>query len=88
MYNRYIPNDIPFTRVEPPGHGTSGGKKEDAGTLTGILRLFGIEQIDSGDVLLLLILLFLAREGDDLEVLITLGLALLMGVGKKDDQME
>ena len=88
MYNRYIPNDIPFTRVETPGHRPFGGKKEDAGTLTGILRLFGLEQIDSGDVLLLLILLFLAREGDDLEMLITLGLALLMGLGKKDDQME
>ena len=88
MYNRYIPNDVPFTRVESSTHGPSGRKKEDAGTLTGILRLFGMEQIDSGDVLLLLILLFLAREGDDLEMLITLGLALLMGLGKKDDQME
>lgn len=88
MYNRYIPNNIPFTRVDPPVYGSSHAKKEDAGTLTGILRLLGLEQIDSGDVLLLLILLFLAREGDDLEILITLGLALLLGKSKKEDQME
>lgn len=85
MYNRYIPSDIPFARVESSGYSPSNEKKEDAGMLTGILRLFGVEQIDSGDVLLLLILLLLAREGDDLEMLITLGLALLMGLGKKDD---
>lgn len=88
MYNCYISKEIPFTRTDTSGPSGAGKEKEDAGTLAGILRLFGLEQIDGGDVLLLLILLFLAREGDDLEMLITLGLALLMGGGKKDGQME
>ncbi len=86
MYNRYVPKDTPFAPVEHPR--PPGREKTDAGTLAGILRGFGLEGIDSGDILLLLILLFLAREGDDLELLITLGLALLMGRGKQKDQME
>lgn len=88
MYNRYITKQTPFTRADTSGPSRVGKEKEDAGALAGILRLFGLETIDSGDVLLLLILLFLAREGDDLEMLITLGLALLMGRGTKEDQME
>ena len=36
--------------------------------------------LDTGDVLLLLILLFLFLEGDDMELVITLGLLLLLGL--------
>lgn len=88
MYNRYIPKDTPYAPVEHSRPSSYGEEKTDAGTLAGILRKLGLEQIDSGDILLLLILLFLAREGDDLELLITLGLALLMGRGKQEDQIE
>ena len=38
------------------------------------------DRLDTGDVLLLLILLFLFLEGDDTELLITLGLLLLLGL--------
>jgi hypothetical protein len=38
-----------------------------------------LDNIDSGDLLLLLIILFLLVEGDDLELVIALGLVLLMG---------
>ena len=88
MYNRYIPRDTFFSPVEHSEQNNAGEKKEDAGLWAGILRMFGMEKIDSGDILLLLILLFLAREGEDMEVLITLGLALLMGRADTDTQME
>ena len=88
MYNRYIPRDTFFSPVEPSEQNNAGEKKEDAGLWAGILRMFGMEKIDSGDILLLLILLFLAREGEDMEVLITLGLALLMGRVDTDSQIE
>lgn len=88
MYNRYIPQDMPFSPVGSHEQQSAGEKKEDAGLWAGILRMLGMEKIDSGDILLLLILLFLAREGEDMEVLITLGLALLMGKGETDTQME
>ena len=38
-------------------------------------------KLDSGDLLLFLILLLLLKEGDDLEMIIALGLTLLMGLG-------
>ena len=88
MYNRYVPQDMPFSPVGPYEQPSAGEKKEDAGLWAGILRMFGMEKIDSGDILLLLILLFLAREGEDMEVLITLGIALLMGRADTDSQME
>ena len=49
----------------------------------GILKL---ENIDTGDVLLLLIVLYLLVEGDDLELVIALGLVLLMGLGEKGEE--
>ncbi|MFR4559849.1 MAG: hypothetical protein ACLT5P_00595 [Flavonifractor plautii] len=39
-----------------------------------------LDGLDTGDVLLLLILLFLFLEGDDMELVITLGLLLLLGL--------
>lgn len=49
----------------------------------GIPDLFRLDDLDSGDILLILILLFLFRDGDDMELLITLGLILLIGLGDK-----
>lgn len=62
--------------------GLSGllGEREGSG-LSGLLRSLRLEGIDSGDVLLLLIMLYLLVEGDDLELVIALGLVLLMGLG-------
>ena len=66
-----------------------GGEDKNAG-IAGILKSLHLEDLDSGDVLLLLIILFLFLEGDNIELVITLGLMLLFGLGeeKKEDQKE
>lgn len=49
--------------------------------LEGVLKHFSMENLDTGDILLVLIILFLYLEGDNLELVITLGLMLLLGLG-------
>ena len=56
--------------------------------LKGVLRTFSLDGIDTGDILLVLIILFLYLEGDDLEMVITLGLMLLFGLGKDGQSTE
>ena len=65
------------------------GEDKNAG-MAGILKSLHLEDLDSGDILLLLIILLLFLEGDNIELVITLGLMLLLGLGeeKKDDQKE
>ena len=48
--------------------------------LGNVFRQFSPGQFDTGDILLVLIILFLFLEGDNLEVVITLGLMLLLGL--------
>ena len=50
--------------------------------LGGVLKHFSLEKVDAGDILLVLIMLFLFLEGDNLELVITLGLMLLLGLGE------
>lgn len=57
----------------PPPRGE--GKK---GFLSGILSKFKLEDIDTGDLLLLLILFLLFKDGEDEELLIALGLLLIL----------
>ena len=66
-----------------------GGEDKNAG-MAGILKSLHLEDLDSGDILLLLIILFVFLEGDNIELVITLGLMLLLGLGeeKKEDQKE
>ena len=59
--------------------------REGAG---GLLKALKLDSIDKGDVLLLLIILFLLAEGDDLELVIALGLVLLMGLGDKEGKRD
>ena len=59
------------------GEGGSGG-------LGGLLKALKLEDLDSGDLLLLLIVLLLLWEGDDLELVIALGLVLILGLGDKE----
>jgi len=56
----------------PPGGGKAG--------LGGLLKSLKLEELDAGDVLLLLILLFLFLDDreENLELLITLGLMLIL----------
>lgn len=48
--------------------------------LTDLLKKLDLKDVDTGDVLLLLILLLLFLDGSDTELLITLGLVLLLGL--------
>ena len=94
MYNRYIPNRSSYTRIpeedaptvrtppepERPAEAEKGAEHKAAGGLSGLLKGLKLEGLDTGDVLLLLILLFLFLEGDDMELVITLGLLLLLGL--------
>lgn len=104
MYNRYIPEDVSYTPIEPSEpprdptpdsrsrpsfrdllsgkEGLSGllGPRE-GNSLSSLLKSLHLDNIDAGDILLLLILLYLLVEGDDLELVIALGLTLLMGLG-------
>lgn len=59
-------------------------QSRDGKGLTNLLKSLHLEEVDTGDVLLLLILLYLLVEGDDLELVIALGLVLLMGLGDKE----
>jgi hypothetical protein len=56
-----------------------GGSK-NAGGLSGIFESMKLDHLDRGDILLLLIILYLFWESDDTELLITLGLLFLMGL--------
>jgi hypothetical protein len=92
MYNRYIPSGTSYTRItenDPteiphtlsgsPGAGAEKDAEEKKG-LSAILKSLKLDDLDTGDVLILLILLFLFLEGDDIEMMITLGLMLLLGL--------
>ncbi len=57
----------------PPPHG--GGKQ---GFLSGILSRLKLDRIDTSDLILLLIIYLLFREGEDEELLIALGLLLIL----------
>lgn len=56
--------------------------------LSGLFKSLDLGDIDTGDILLLLIILFLFLEGDNLELVITLGLLLLFGLGDKKKEEE
>ena len=93
MYNRYIPNGTSYTRItesDLPQHQPSSAEiepdretespQEEKKGLSSILKLLKLDDLDTGDILILLILLFLFLEGDDIELIITLGLLLLLGL--------
>lgn len=72
----------PSAKGENPLAGIVGG-------LSGLLKNFHLEKLDSGDILLVLILLFLFLERDDnLELVITLGLLLVFGLFGNDEEAE
>ncbi len=58
----------------PPPDGGQSGK----GFLSGLLKKLNLQNIDTGDLLLLVLLFLLFREGEDEELLIALGLLLIM----------
>lgn len=74
MYNPYLPSSLPPSGEQrtAPAVGKSG--------LGGLLKSLKLEELDTGDVLLLLILLFLFLDDreNNLELIIALGLALIL----------
>ena len=95
MYNRFGPQEGFQPLEDAPGD--SGGAASGSGSPfsllrsllggaknageTGILEKLGLGQLDKGDILLLLVLIYLFRESGDDEWLIILALVLLMGSG-------
>lgn len=63
-----------------PFSGILGAEDKNAG-IAGILKSLHLDGLDSGDILLLLIILLVFLEGDNTELVITLGLMLLLGLG-------
>lgn len=75
----------------PPPPPSKGANPLDGvvGGLSGLLKNFHFEKLDSGDILLLLILIFLFLERDDnLELVITLGLLLVFGLYGNNDESD
>ena len=62
------------------GGGSKGEEGRTSSGLSGILDRLGLARLDRGDILLLLVLIYLFRETDDDEWLIILALVLLMGL--------
>lgn len=73
MYNPYLPQG-------PASQESENGSAEKKGGLSALLKALKLDDLDTGDVLLLLILLFLFLDDreDNLELLITLGLMLIL----------
>lgn len=88
-YTRISEEDSPPVQRAGAGHTESfssplsdapSTEEKDAGALHSLLKSLKLDHLDSGDVLFLLILLFLFIDGDDVELMITLGLLLLLGL--------
>lgn len=79
MYNPYLSQSWEDREIRPQPIEKAPSPKEKTG-LGGVLKRLSLEDLDTGDVLLLLILLFLFLDDreDNLELLITLGLMLIL----------
>ncbi len=64
----------------PPRGGGSGpgGSPPKRGFLSGLLSRLRLDEMDTGDLLLLLIIFLLFKDGEDEEMLIALGLLLIL----------
>lgn len=61
--------------------GGAVGKVSQA--LSSVLKSVGLKDLDTGDILLaLIVLLLILEDGDDLELLIALGLMILLNLGE------
>ena len=87
MYNRYIQRDdgvyqqIPRQEEAPPPPRREPPPRAEGhlgGFLDQLLEKLHLQDIDKGDILLLLILLFLYDQGEDEELLTALGLLFLL----------
>ena len=83
IYNAYIPGGGPYEKIpeeHPPGFESMFSSllgSKGTGGLSGLLGKLGLGKLDSGDILLLLILFLLWREGDHFDLVLLLALAFL-----------
>lgn len=79
MYNPYLSQSWGDRMDRRPKREAPPPSREKAG-LGGLLKSLKLEELDTGDVLLLLILLFLFLDDreENMELLITLGLMLIL----------
>ena len=89
MYNRYVRNDsgvyqrVPTGEPETAAYNQSSAHGKNVGTsLNGffsqIMEKLKLDDLDTGDLLLLAILFLLFRDGEDVELLLALGLLLIL----------
>lgn len=66
------------------GERGGGGVGKVSQTLSSVLKSVGLKDLDTGDILLaLIVLLLILEDGDDLELLIALGLMILLNLGEQ-----
>lgn len=78
MYNRYIPEGKPYTPVDPPAK-EERHRERGRLSLESLLKRLPIDKLDTGDILLALIVLLLWKDGEDTDLLLAFGAAMLMG---------
>ena len=79
VYNRYIPEGSHYTPVEPHHHSEYHPEEKLGSTIRDMMKKLPIDKLDSGDILLLLIVLLLWKESEDSDLLLALGAAMLLG---------
>ena len=82
MYNRYIPEGSPYTPVEPPAK-EERSRERGKRSLESMLKRLPIDKLDTGDILLALIVLLLWKDSEDTDLLLAFGAAMLMGDGEE-----
>ena len=81
MYNRYQGNsgrvervpDAPQPEIRPRPPAPSGGNNKPGGGLQQLLQKFSLADLESEDLLLILVLYLMYRESGDKELLFILG---------------
>lgn len=90
--HRSAHGSAPQTGSTPPRGGVPSHLKGPVGELLGSLTqelnkllggAFHLESLDTGDILLFLIVLLLFLDGDDVDLAIALGLTLLLSLGEQ-----
>ena len=82
MYNRYIPEGNPYTPVDPPAK-EDRPREKGKRSLESLLKRLPIEKLDTGDILLALIVLLLWKDSEDTDLLLAFGAAMFMGEGEE-----
>lgn len=88
IYNAYLPNEDTYEKIpeqEAPSFGSSffsslfhHEKSEKNAGISGIFQKLHLDNWDSGDFLLLLILFLLLREGDKSDAVVALAIAVFL----------